>query len=128
VEKLTDLEINKAIAIIEGQYFTQINDEIFIDFSFAGVHVITNERHYKGADYNPVKDGSLSMDLMIKYDVIRQYEPYDCLGWYYTVLGTKSKLRFLENDIDSHGTEEAMPRRAICLAIMDHCKPINQPG
>ena len=78
--------------------------------------------------YNPLEDDSLAFQLMIKYDVIREWEPYDFIGWNYHCLGAESPIRTCEIVCFKTGIEENTPNKAICLAIIQANEGEEQNG
>jgi hypothetical protein len=111
---LTDLEICKKIADING-------DSVFMMKSALGSNwMIAGKNHGGYKPYNPLVDDALCFMLMVKYDVERVYEPYDCIGWHYKCLLTQEKL-ILERTYFGKGEEtpDISVNKAICLAIIE---------
>jgi hypothetical protein len=62
MDKLTDLEICKRIAEIEGLIFCTGN-------RYARIEIRKEGKLYKYSQYNPLTDGALCFKLMVKYKI-----------------------------------------------------------
>ena len=103
--KLTDLEICKRIAEIEG-YKTSVTDVK------KGVWASIHKNDCYGW-YNPLTDDALCFQLMVKYciDVISPYLVNDESKW--------EAQMFVSGCADAVNAYDDDPRRAICLAIIE---------
>jgi len=106
MNKLTDLEIRKRIAKIEG----------ILNPSCDGADIYANI----GDDdlpiwhrYNPLTDDALCFQLMVKYDcdVISPYRPNNDTHWECQI--------FTDNCADAVSIYDDSPSKAICLAIIE---------
>lgn len=111
--ELTDLEICKRIGEIEGHEVIISHGRVI---KYLKVQVVCSVRPTE--TYNPLTDDSLCFRLMIKYDVVREWEPYDMLGWNYWCRDAKSPVRTLEVGGNKDFKTEISPNKAICLAII----------
>jgi hypothetical protein len=100
VNELTDLEICKCVAEIEGlEHYISENKKYCMTRDKLSTYVI---RH---VEYNPLTDDALCFKLMVKYKVSLLQSKGVCCG---RILGGYSTaFRF------------ASPNRAICLAIIE---------
>lgn len=116
MKELTDLELCKRIAEIEG-----VGKIHFSDVEGYEHHLYIDDDEDKWAYYiNPLVDDALCFQLMVKYDVIREWEPYDFIGWNYHSQKDKGCERITERTYFGKGekTPDITPNRAICLAII----------
>lgn len=108
VEALSDLAICKALAKIEELQAYVQSDTLWV--------VVTDGNDYC---FNPLMNNDQCVDLMIKYDVERIYEPYDFIGWGYRILDGKNPIRILERqDFDGSGEPDISMQKATCLAVI----------
>lgn len=99
--ELTDLEICKRIAEIEG-YFIEC----------ALPHAVIIHNGGDGNNYDPLTDDSLCFKLMVKYEVnINRY--YDCA----TIDSDYTDRPPVANE--SFSTDDTSINKAICLAIIE---------
>ncbi len=63
----------------------------------------------------------LSMFLIGKFDILRDYEPYDCLGYHWGALEAKNPIKTLEYDY-SRNPSVIKPSVAVCLAVLESVK------
>ena len=116
MNELTDLQIIKRIAEIEGL----INHIYFNKVQVDRTQNKSIETSWIGwEDYNPLTDDGLCFRLIIKHDIVRVWESYDQLGWYYTDLQnylntTGNREVFL---VDEHGEN-----KSALLAIIEASK------
>ncbi|PHS21836.1 MAG: hypothetical protein COA84_15005 [Robiginitomaculum sp.] len=114
---MNDLEIRSRILKIEGHTIEHIHgDAIYI--TDKNLSDITGDDEY--IDYNPLTDDALCFQLMVKYEVKREWEPYDFIGWNYHCEGNKNPERITERTYFGNGTEtpDISPNKAILLAII----------
>lgn len=119
MSELTDLEIRKQITLI------LINDKFpkasSIEYDDRQLCFWVETSGFSSWPLeNPLTDDALCFMLMVKYDVERVYEPYDCIGWHYKCLLTQEKL-ILERTYFGKGEEtpDISVNKAICLAIIE---------
>lgn len=108
VVALSDLSICKVLAKIEElQTYVHLNT----------VRVVAPD----GDDYcfNPIANNDQCVDLIIKHDVQRTYEPYDFIGWGYHVLGGKNPIHILEiQAFEGNDKPDISMQKASCLAVI----------
>jgi len=121
--ELTDLEICKEISMMELK--RQFPEAKTIEF---------NERQncfwVEAVGFiswpllDPLTDDALCFQLMVKYDVKREWEAYDFIGWNYHCIDNKNPERITERTFFGKGKETAdiSPNKAICLAIIEAYK------
>ena len=103
MNKLTDLEICKRLAEIEGLEFIVKMDV----FGFSECVFADSENHAGLIRYNPLTDDALCFNLMIKY------------GIRYDGRKIKGRHHFWSGNIKNKNyTITLHPNRAICLAII----------
>ena len=116
---LTDLEICKKIAEIEGRtYWSSGHGEGL------HLHYIEGNANSRILYYNPLTDDALCFKLMVKYEIERCYEPYDFIGWSYHSRKSNNPAHVTERTYWGEGEETAdlSPNKAICLAIIESHK------
>jgi len=99
---MTDLEICKRIAEIEGE-FTKCEDW--------SVNMCAQLEFGDGANwkiYSPLKDKALCFELMVKHNV--RVEPSDCNAW------IDNEDGYPEHEVIHH---DGTLQQAICLAIIE---------
>ena len=109
MSELTDLEICKRIAEIEGAFKVQ-DDGINVVAIFkvgSGIHMYESACH----GFNPLIDDGLCFRLMVKYGVI--LSPHIGGNGYVSVIENKT-MEFAIADI-----YDDSPNKAICLAIIE---------
>ena len=112
MSKLTDLEICKKIALIEGRYTDLINKQA--SYNSRLVHV--QEKATIKRWFNPLTDDALCFRLMVKHKITveftRYYESFksNTIKAFYSDVG----FGFYIRDIS--------PNKAICLAIIESKK------
>ncbi len=95
IKSLTDKEISLLVAEVEG-----------IDAQSA-------------ASYDPMGDNWIAFDLIVKYDVTRNYEEYNLIGFGYHCHGSDNPIIITEISDDYNLSEfQITPNRAICMAIL----------
>ena len=114
MSELTDLEIRKMITEIEiKRLFPRANS---VEFDHAQncywIQVVGFESYPL---LNPLTDDALCFRLMVRYEIVRDWEAYDQIGWYYTDLENQQSATVKREAfvVDDHGDN-----RAICLAII----------
>jgi len=123
LKKLSDLEICQKIALIEGANKAGIVELDGVKSLTAwfclgeGFSYKEPVAHY---NYNPLQDDALCFKLMIKYEITREYEHYDLIGWNYHSNNDADKEHITERTYWGEGehTEDISPNKAICLAII----------
>lgn len=113
MSKLTDLEIKKAIAKIEGAFKTYDDGEnVTAIFKVGnGIHTYESPNH----GYNPLTD-ALNHQLMIKYKITVEFTRY------YEHLKSTTVKAFYDDEADNgYGAyiQDKNPNKAICLAIIE---------
>ena len=105
MSKLTDLEICKRIAEIEGLKVSVVGE--------LSVYIKSNSKvgHYA---YNPLTDDALCFKLMIKHRVI-------CHWLWCENDGTEHYLSCITGEEEC--SYDKIPNRAICLAIIESKEP-----
>lgn len=105
---LTDLEICQQLATIEGL-------QTYIQFDSVRVQVTDGDDYY----LNPLENSDQLINLMIKHEVQRNWEPYDFIGWGYHVVDGKNPIHILERqNFDGSDTADLPMSKAVCLAII----------
>ena len=109
---MDDLEICQRMAKIEG--YTLRRNSLLWYFQSTGAIDCDFE------EFNPLTDDALCFRLMVKHEVIREWEPYDFLGWNYHMINSKNCVRTTERTYWEEGEEtpDISPNKAICLAII----------
>jgi hypothetical protein len=108
--KLSELDICKHIAEIESDMETLEQFAFFDDEQYqTPFYLKQKEKVLFKTINNPVKDDALCFRLIKKHEIVKVWESYDQLGWYYTdlqnYLNTSGKREaFL---VDEHGDNEA---------------------
>ncbi len=108
VSKLANIEICLMLAKIKGLSTYVQNDQ---------VRIIVED----GDDYyfNPIDNAAQALDLAFEFTVLRDFEPYDCLGGYWYVLNAQNQTRTLEYDSSRTHEAEITLSKAICLAVLE---------
>jgi len=117
MSELTDLEICKRIAEIEGKkghefmgvfvlgenYNEAVNESHSNSYSFSPCHY----------EYSPLTDDAICFQLMVKYDcdLISPYRPNNDTHWECQI--------FTDNCTDAVSIYNDSPNKAICLAIIE---------
>jgi hypothetical protein len=113
MNKLTDLEICKRIAEIEGVKFIVFSGKIAAD-AFQ-VHDLFSCAHM-GFTFNPLTDDALCFQLMVKHRVKIVFERAP--DYYHAIALYKiNNTKLCQSD--------ESPNKAICLAIIEAHKDIN---
>ena len=108
VMSLTDLEICMHLARIEGL-------NTYIQSSSVRIVVADGDDYY----FNPLDDSDQLIELMVKHNVQRFYEPYDFIGWCYHVLRGENPIHITERqDLDNPNAPDISMQKAVCLAII----------
>jgi hypothetical protein len=121
--KSTELDICKHIAEIESDKETLEQFAFYDDEQYqTPFYLKQKEKVLFNTISNPVKDDALCFSLIKKHDIVRVWESYDQLGWYYTDLqnhlyASEKREAFL---VDAHGENEAA-----LLAIIELNKSLN---
>jgi hypothetical protein len=111
VSEMDDPHIVLAIAELEGYNVT---------FSQGRV-LLANDNSESGEDeFNPLSNAHQFLPLMKKYEVIREFEEYDCIGWGYRLLNhTDSPIVTTETqDFSGSGEPDFSMEKAVCVAIV----------
>lgn len=105
MSELTDLEICKRIAEIEGKEYASTSDGVYVIGELFG-------KEYKEL-YSPLTSKALCFDLMVKYelDVQAPFKPHDEINW---------EVNYSFNAYSDAGVvyDENL-QRAICLAVIE---------
>ncbi len=106
MSELTDLQICKRIAEIEGFEYYKLTDQGYMAFNEGINHSVTDR-----VFFNPITDDALCFQLMVKYNVkmARLWEEND---------GTKHYEAYI-NEYSSDEQCEKLPNKAICLSIIE---------
>jgi hypothetical protein len=120
---LSDQELCKQIAEIEGHKVVSSSSVGLIFIEKVGFCPTDFIEIMDSENYNPVANDALCFQLIKKHDIVRVWESYDQLGWYYTDLQnylntTGNREAFLVNE---HGEN-----KAALLAIIELNKSLNQ--
>ena len=120
MKELTEMEICKKIAKIEGHIFAKWSEKQ------NKPAILKEGSTNQGRVYNPLTNDALCFQLMIKHEVIREWEPYDFVGWNYHSQKDKNPERITERTYFGKGEEtpDISPNKAICLAIIKAHKTI----
>lgn len=108
---MTDLEICKRIAEIEGDTWTLENFAFYDDEQFqTPFYLKQKERVLFGSIKNPLADDALCFQLMVKYKVSLLDEHYNgiCDKW----------VAEIHHSNEKYGVDKS-PNKAICLAIIE---------
>ena len=108
VESLSDLSICKILAELEGL-------QTYVQFETVRVVVADGDDYY----FNPLENNDQFVDLFIKHDVQRTYEPYDFIGWTYHVLDGENPIHITERqNFVGNGKPDISMQKAGCMAII----------
>lgn len=129
MEELTDLEICKKIAEIEGVKAHEFRGSIVLSEDYNEVVNSVASGRYSPEqvakliarwEYSPLTDDALCFQLMVKHEVEREYEPYDFIGWNCHSQKDKDPERITERTYWGEGKEtpDISANKAICLAII----------
>ena len=108
--KLTDLEICKRLAEIDGA-FKSSSDGVHVAAYFnvgTGIHTYESVIH----GYNPLTDDALCFKLMVKYQVTFQKCPF-YIGRFLTC------IRDNDNGLVAPKRNDTNPNKAICMTIIE---------
>jgi len=109
--ELTDLEICKRIAEIEGEKIAGLGDD--------NVYVKCQPSLVGNVQYTPLTDDALCFQLMVKYDI-------DVLSPYRKNGETKWEAQIFSKDYaDAFSIYDESPNKAICLAIIEANKEVD---
>ena len=101
---LTDLEISKRIAEIEGEILSGVGEH--------NVYIKCKPSLVGNVQFNPLTDDALCFQLMVKYEVnINRYYDLASISSDYTNKPDLSSVSFF--------TDDASINKAICLAIIE---------
>jgi len=122
-KKLSKIEICQRLAEIEG-YKTKVHQPYKggptnPDFKFVEAIGFNEKNRSPWANlFDPVENDQLCFELIKKHKIVRKYESYDQMGFYYTDL--QNSLKSADEDIrEAFLVEEYGDNTAACLAIID---------
>jgi hypothetical protein len=75
--------------------------------------------------FDPINDDTQALRLMVQFEISRQYEAYDQMGWYYTIAEPTHQLSFLERQdftIESQDNPDFSLNQCVCrLIVLNRC-------
>lgn len=107
VTSLSDTEICLFLTEIEGLSATVIDNAVIVSI------------HKDAYCFNPLVDNDQFLELFIKHDVERTYQPNKCAGWAYHVKNGANPIHVFESQIFNPDSEpSAVMKKAACLSIL----------
>jgi hypothetical protein len=113
---MNDLGICKKIAEIEGYVASTFNNELHIESGKVASPMSSSGLYMSHKKYNPLTDGALNHQLMIKYKVEISWNPQLNSNCTATIDGTSDEVPYPFAIAD---VNDENPNRAILLAIIE---------